>query len=277
MFKRIFVTFFFILLSGCSAIDLITPDEEPDEKANLSAAELYHEAKASLDNKSYVNAIELYEALESRYPFGRYAQQSQVELAYAYYKQDEPESAIATANRFIRIHPRHNNIAYLYYLKGLINFNRGIGFLDRYLPTDQSQRDPGAALTSLDDFGTLIRRFPDSPYVADSKQRIISLKSNLALHDLNVANYYMKRQAYVAAINRSKHIIEEYQHTTAVPRALLLMVEAYQYIGMNDLAADAQRVYSLNYPDGLPPIDHPKFAHDPTLSEKIWDYLELDE
>ncbi|MBV1898402.1 MAG: outer membrane protein assembly factor BamD [Cycloclasticus sp.] len=263
-------------LAACSTMDLVTPIDTPDKTANWSAADFYDEAKKSLDDENYINAIELYEGLESRYPFGQYAQQAQIDLAFAYYKNDEPESAIATANRFIRIHPRHKNVDYLYYLKGLINFNRGIGFLERYLPTDKSQRDPGAAIESLDDFATLIRRFPNSQYVADSKQRIIALKSNLALHELNVANYYMKRKAYVAAINRAKNIIEQYQNTTAVPRALLLMVDAYQHINMNDLAADAQRVYDLNYPNGTPPLENPKYAHEKTTSEKIWEFLELD-
>ncbi len=275
--KQILLAAAFSLLSACATTDLVIPEEAPDEKANWSAANFYQEAKASLDDENYLDAIELYEDLESRYPFGEYAEQSKIDLAFAYYKNDEPESAIATANRFIRIHPRHKSIDYLYYLKGLINFNSGIGFLDRYLPTDKSQRDPGAALESLDDFATLIRRFPNSQYSEDSMQRIVALKSNLALHDLNVAKYYMKRQAYVAAINRAKHVIETYQRTTAVPRALLLMVDAYQKVGMNDLATDAQRIYNLNYPNGLPPLDSPSLAHEKTISEKIWEYLELDE
>ncbi len=275
--KQILLAAAFSLLSACATTDLVIPEEAPDEKANWSAANFYQEAKASLDDEDYLDAIELYEDLESRYPFGEYAEQSKIDLAFAYYKNDEPESAIATANRFIRIHPRHKSIDYLYYLKGLINFNSGIGFLDRYLPTDKSQRDPGAAIESLDDFATLIRRFPNSQYSEDSMQRIVALKSNLALHDLNVAKYYMKRQAYVAAINRAKHVIETYQRTTAVPRALLLMVDAYQKVGMNDLATDAQRIYNLNYPNGLPPLDSPSLAHEKTISEKIWEYLELDE
>ena len=270
--KKAFLILMLASLSACSTMDLVTPIDTPDKTANWSAADFYDEAKKSLDDENYINAIELYEGLESRYPFGQYAQQAQIDLAFAYYKNDEPESAIATANRFIRIHPRHKNVDYLYYLKGLINFNRGIGFLERYLPTDKSQRDPGAAIESLDDFATLIRRFPNSQYVADSKQRIIALKSNLALHELNVANYYMKRKAYVASINRAKNIIEQYQNTTAVPRALLLMVDAYQHINMNDLAADAQRVYDLNYPNGTPPLENPKYAHEKTTSEKIWSF-----
>jgi len=275
--KLFLLTIFCITLNACSLLDAVSPENNADEQAGWSAADFYQQAKAELDSENYGKAIELYEALESRYPFGSYAQQAQIDLAFSYYKNDEPESAIATANRFIRIHPRHKSIDYIYYLKGLINFNRGIGLLERFLPTDKSQRDPGAAIESLDDFASLIRRFPNSQYVADSKQRIISLQSNLALHDLNVAKYYMKRKAYIAVINRTKHIIEAYPKTTAVPRALQLMVRAYQQIGMNDLAADAQRIYDLNYPNGLPPINNPEFAQEKTTSEKVWEYLELDQ
>jgi len=258
-------------------LDTLNSDDDINKKANWSAADFYNEAKTAMSDERYEKAIELYESLESRYPFGQYAQQAQVDLAFAYYKNDEAESAIATANRFIRIHPRHQDVDYLYYLKGLINFNRGIGFLERYLPSDKTQRDPGTAMESLDDFATLIRRFPNSQYATDAKQRMIALRANLGLHDLNVANYYMKRKAYVAVINRTKHIIEKYPKTTAVPRALLLMNRAYTLIGMNDLAADTLRVYNFNYPNGLPPIDNPKIAYEKTFSEKVWDYFELDE
>ncbi len=275
--KPFLLLIFCLTLNACSILEEMSPENDLDEQAGWSAADFYQQAKTELDEENYGKAIELYEALESRYPFGSYAQQAQIDLAFAYYKNDEPESAIATANRFIRIHPRHTSVDYIYYLKGLINFNRGIGLLERFLPTDKSQRDPGAAVESMDDFATLIRRFPKSQYVADSKQRIISLQSNLALHDLNVARYYMKRKAYIAVINRAKHIIEAYPKTTAVPRALLLMTDAYRQIGMNDLAADAQRIYSLNYPNGLPPIDNPKLAQEKTTSEKVWQYLELDQ
>ena len=265
-----------IILGACSVMDLVEAPDEEDIRASWSAADFYKEAKADLDDEAYLTAIELYEALEIRYPFGAYAEQAQIDLTYAYYKSGEADSAIATADRFIRIHPRHENVDYIYYLKGLINFNRGIGFLERYLPTDKSQRDAGSAVEATNDFETLIRRFPNSQYVADSKQRLIALRSNLALYDLNVADYYMKREAYVAVVNRAQHIVDHYPRTTAVPRALLLMTQAYQKLGMNKLATDAQRVYDFNYPNGLPPIENPKYSREETTSEKIWEFLELD-
>lgn len=274
--KSVFILFLAITMSACSMIDVFSYDEDVNTKVGWSAADYYNDAKSDLDNASYERAIENYEALEIRYPFGRYAEQGQIDLAYAYYKHSEPDSALATASRFIRIHPKHKNIDYMYYLKGLINFNRGIGFLERYLPTDTSQRDSGAAKESKGDFETLIRRFPNSAYAADSKQRIIALRTNLALYNLNVADYYMRRGAYLAVVNRSQHIIEEYQRTTAVPRALLIMIEAYKKLDMNDLAVDAQRVYDLNYPNGLPPLQNPSYARKKSTAEKVWDYLELD-
>lgn len=276
LFKQVSSVLALVLLTGCAALNHFSSDEDDSNRANWSAAKFYTEAKTELDDDNYPSAIELYESLESRYPFGQYAQQAQIDLAYAYYHNDEPESALATANRFLRIHPRHESVEYIYYLKGLINFNRDIGFLERYIPTDKSQRDPGAAVESLEDFSALLRRFPNSKYAADSKQRIIALRSNLALLELNVAEYYMKREAYIAAINRCKFILEQFQNTTAVPRALLLMMNAYQKAGMQGLASNTQRIYDANYPNGLPPLINPKYAKARTTAEKVWDYLEFD-
>lgn len=272
-FKQILFVLAFTLLSGCA---IFGSDDDNDKRTNWSAAKFYNEAKASLDDESYGDAIELYESLESRYPFGQYAQQAQIDLTYAYYKNDEPESALATANRFLRIHPRHQSVEYIYYLKGLINFNRDIGFIEQYIPTDKSQRDPGAAVESMEDFAALLRRFPNSKYAEDARQRIVSLKSTLAFHELNVAEYYMKRDAYIAAINRCKFIIEEYPNTTAVPRALLQMIEAYQKAGMLDLAANVQYIYDINYPNGMPPVQNPKYAQKKTAAEEFWNFLEFD-
>ncbi|ORU89851.1 MAG: competence protein ComL [Cycloclasticus sp. symbiont of Poecilosclerida sp. M] len=264
-------------MSACAGLELLPSPfaEEEDKTANWSAGDYYKEAKKQMDDENYTAAIELFQKLEARYPFGTYAQQSQVDLAYSYYKDSEPDSALSTANRFIRVYPRYENIDYLYYLKGLINFNRGIGLFERYLPTDKTQRDPGATSRSLGDFETLLRRFPNSQYAADSKQRIIALHSNLALYDLNVAQYYMKRGAYIAVVNRCKNIIEKYPKTTAVPRALLLMSDAYKRLGMADLAKYSQRVYNLNYPKGMPPL-YKVDDREKTSAESVWEYLELD-
>jgi len=232
-----------LALSGCSLVP-----EQIDVTENWSASKFYAEAKRALGDGDFETAIKYFEQLESRFPFGKYAQQAQVEIAYAYYKYDEPESALIAADRFIKLHPRHPNVDYLYYLKGLVNFNAGKDLISKYLPQDPTQRDPGTARASFDDFGTLIRKYPDSKYAEDARQRMLFLRNNIAEYEIHVANYYMKRQAYIAASNRAKYVVENFQKTTAVPKALLVMVNAYNAMGLNDLANDANRVLQKNYP-----------------------------
>lgn len=242
---------FLLAAGGCSKF--IT--EEKDETKDWSAKELYTAAKRELDEKSYEKAINYYEILEARYPFGRYAQQAELEIAYAYYKYDEPDSAIAAADRFIKLHPRHENVDYAYYLKGLVNFNRGERFLDRVFKQDPSERDTQTARQAYNDFSTLVKQFPNSRYAKDASQRMIFLRNNLAQHEIHVADYYMRRKAYVAAANRGKYVVENYQGTPAVADALEVMYRAYTKLEMNDLAADARRVLQLNYPDRAGKLD----------------------
>ncbi len=229
--------------AGCG----IFPKADPT--VDWSAQKLYTEAKASLTSGDYEQAIKYFRLLEARYPFGRYAQQAQLEVAYAHYKYDEPEAAIAAAERFIQLYPRHPNVAYAYYLKGLANYNRGKGLVERYVPQDPSERDPGAALQAFQDFSELIKRYPDSKYAKDAAQRMVFLRNNLAQHEVHVANYYLRRRAYVAAANRAKYVIESYQRTPAVPEALVIMAKAYKLLGLDQRSNDALRVLRLNFPD----------------------------
>lgn len=238
-----------VVFSGCSLLP-----EQIDPTKNWSASKLYSEAKAALDQGDYETAIKYYESLEARYPFGRYAQQAALEAAYAYYKYDEPDSAIATVERFINTYPQHPHMDYAYYLKGLINFNRNSGLVERYLPHDPTQRDSAAARQSFNDFAELVKRFPNSKYAEDARQRMIYLRNNLAQYEVNVAKHYMRRDAYVAAVNRAKYVIEHYQQTPAVADALAILAEAYTKMGIQDLAADSLRVLELNYPN------HPALA-----------------
>ncbi len=235
------------LLAGVSACGFFADKDDPT--VGWSAKRLYEEARAALDTGNYQTAIEYYEKLDSRYPFGPHAQQGHLEIVYAYYKGDEPASAIAAADRFIKLHPRHPNVDYVYYIKGLTNFNQGRGILSGLLPTDDSQRDPGAARQAFEDFSELVQRFPESEYSADAAQRMVYLRNNLAEYELHVARYYMRRKAYVAAANRAKYVIENYQRTPSVSDALVLMANAYREMELYDLAADALRVLELNYPE----------------------------
>jgi outer membrane protein assembly factor BamD len=259
-----------LLLPACGLL----PEEE-DKTKDWSASKFYSEASAELADANYEQAIRYYEMLEARYPFGRYAMQSQLDVAYAYYKYDEPESAIAAADRFIKLNPRNPHVDYAYYLKGLVNFNRNIGFFDRFVPFDASQRDPGAARQSFDDFGALVRRFPESKYAADARQRMVFLRNTLAQHEINVGDYYMRRGAYVAAANRARYVLENHPRTPAVRGALQMLGAAYEKMGLDDLAADARRVLAYNEERGT-------FAEfdaqvvEKSFGRKVWDYLELD-
>jgi len=232
------------LLAGCSVFG-----EKPDKTKGLTVDELYNRARDRLDTGYYDGAIEFYELLQNRFPFGPYAQQAQLELAYAYYKSEKTAEALAAVDRFIKLYPSHPHMDYAYYLRGLANFNTGKGLTQRYLPIDHSQRDQGASLRSFQDFGELIKRFPDSEYVADSRKRMIYLRNILAKHEVNVANYYMRRGAYVAAANRARHVIENFQQTPAMPDALVVMAQAYKVMEMEDLAEDTVRVLEMNYPN----------------------------
>ncbi|MDE1168132.1 MAG: outer membrane protein assembly factor BamD [Pseudomonas sp.] len=216
---------------------------------NLSEVELYQQAQADLDNHSYTSATAKLKALDSRYPFGRYADQAQLELIYANYKNSEPEAAKSAAERFIRLHPQHPNVDYAYYLKGLTSFDQDRGLLARFLPLDMTKRDPGAARDSYNEFAQLTSRYPNSRYSPDAKQRMVYLRNLLASYEIHVADYYLTRQAYVAAANRGRYVVENFQETPSVGDGLAVMVEAYQRLHLDDLAATSLETLKLNYPN----------------------------
>ncbi|NNF97197.1 MAG: outer membrane protein assembly factor BamD [Halobacteria archaeon] len=231
-------------LHGCSS----SPDAD-DPTAGWTAEEIYDEAKAELDNGQYETAIQLYERLESRFPYGIYAERAQLEAAYAYYKYNEPESAILAADRFIKLHPNHPKVAYAYYLRGLASFDADQSFMNRVFRQDPTERDPKAARRAFAYFGELVRKFPNSEYSREAINRMYDLRDGLAKYEVHVINYYLKRKAYVAVVNRASYILNNYQNTPYVPDALGAMVVAYHEMGLDDLATDALRVLQLNYPD----------------------------
>jgi len=229
------------LTAACSSTPVV------DE--NLSETELYQQSQEHLENESYTSAVATLKALESRYPFGRYAEQAQLELVYAYYKNMEPEAAKSAAERFIRLHPQHPNADYAYYLKGLASFDKDRGLMARFLPLDMTKRDPGAARDSFNEFAQLVNRYPNSRYAPDAKARMVYLRNLLAAYEIHVAHYYLKRQAYVAAANRGRYVVENLQETPAVGDGLAVMTEAYQRLGLDDLAATSLATLKLNYPE----------------------------
>jgi outer membrane protein assembly factor BamD len=231
-------------VSGCSLL----PDQADETKA-WSANKLYGSAKANLDEGNFTKAIELFEKLEARYPYGPYAQQAQLDVAYAYYKDNEPISAIAACDRFIKLHPNHPNVDYAYYLRGLANFNEDQGLLAGLGDQDMSERDPRAAKEAFEAFRDLTTRFPESKYTADALSRMRYLVNALASHEVHVARYYYKRGAYVAAANRGKYVLEHYQQAPALEEALYLMVQSYDKLGLATARDDAQKVLKHNFPN----------------------------
>lgn len=261
------------VLSGCSLL----PKEE-DKTKDWSAQQFYSEASFAMSDGDYETAIKYYEGLESRFPFGRFAMQAQLDVAYAYYKNDERESSIAAADRFIKLHPRNPYVDYAYYLKGLVNFTRNLTFINRFVPTDSSQRDPGSTLDAFIDFAELVRRFPESKYATDARKRMVYLRNNLARNEIHVARYYMKRGAYLAAVNRGITVVEKYQRTPSVKEAMTIMVTAYDKLGLKQLSTDTQRVLALNEAKGTftQSIEEAQADEDKSLGRAVWDYLELD-
>ncbi len=237
------LAFFVLALAGCGLL----PDQI-DETAGWSANKLYAEAKDAMSEGAYDKAIKYFEKLEARYPYGRYAQQAQLEVAYAYFRQQEAASAIAACERFIRLHPNHPNVDYAYYLKGLANFNEDLGLLGYVSNQDLTERDPRAARESFDAFKELVAKFPESRYAADATARMKYLVNALASHEVHVARYYLNRGAYVAAVNRAQFALKTYAEAPANEEGLFIVIKAYDLLGMNDLRDDAERVMRKNFP-----------------------------
>jgi outer membrane protein assembly factor BamD len=228
-------------LGGCSSFG-----KKKEESATPEA--LYERATKLLNDGSYDPSIKVFEALTARFPFSDAARQSRLDLIYAYYRAHEKESAIDAADTFIRENPTHPRIDYAYYMKGLVHFERSPNFLERWFNVDLSERPPQDARKSFDAFGRVVSQYPASDYAADARQRMIYLRNRLAEYEIHVANYYVRRGAYVAALDRVRYVIETYDGAPAMRRALEISVECYRALGLTSLAADSQKVLAANFP-----------------------------
>ena len=256
---------FGVLLASCGLLP-----EAQDETRGWSAQKLYTEAKSELNNRNYETAIKYYQKLESRYPYGRFAQQAQIEIAYAYYKDGELAQATAATERFIKLHPNHPNVDYAYYLKGLVNFNDDLGWFGYISGQDLSERDSKAARDSFDAFKDLVTRYPESRYTPDAIERMNYLVNAMAASEIHVARYYVRRGAYVAAANRVQFSLKTYPTAPANEEGLVILVSAYDAMGMKDLRDDAERVLMKNFPNS------PYLKGDPRKGKvpwwQIWNY-----
>ena len=236
------------LPSGCAWLPFIG-DDEPDLELETSEQALYRRAQAGLRTGNYSQSITHLERLEARFPFGRYAEQAQLELIYANHMSRDLDAAEAAADRFIRLHPQHANVDYAYYMRGLVALGRGRAASGRFLRTDAAHRDVSNVRQAFLHFNEVATRFPASDYAKDAQQRMIHLRNVLAGSEVHIATYYLGRGAFVAAANRARHVVENYSRTPAVPDALAVLVEANWKLGLTDAADDALAVLALNFPD----------------------------
>ena len=229
------------LLSACAS--------KPDEAPERTEAEQYREARESMESNNYVTAVDRLKELEARFPYGRYAEQAQLELIYAQFRlQDYPQTVVA-AQRFMRSYPAHPRLDYALYMRGLASYNLDIGLAARYFPIDVAARDPGEQLQSFRDFSELLNRYPDSQYVADARQRMIAVRNRMAELELYAARYYVKRQAYVAANNRARYIIENYPTATVTEEALIILAETFRFLELKKGSQDAIAMLRTNFPE----------------------------
>ena len=247
-----------VMIGGCGLLP-----EKIDETKNWSASKLYAEARDELRTGNYDSAIKYFEKLEARFPFGTYAQQAQMEVAYAHYRQGEQAQALGAAERFIKLHPNHPNVDYMYYLRGLTNFNDKVSIFNFISEQDPTERDPKAAREAFDSFKQLVERFPDSVYAPDSRVRMRYLVNAIAQHEVHVAKYYYRRGAYVASVERAQFAVKEYPNAPATEEALYVMTRSYDAMGMADLRDDTDRVMKKNFPNS-------EFYGGPKASKPWW-------
>jgi len=256
-----------LTLSACSG-----NDEQPDIAADSGEEQMYAEAQRYLRNGNFDLAVKSLQLLESRFPFGKFAEQAQLELIYAHYNAYEHEAAVEAADRFIRLHPQHPSVDYAFYMKGLAAYTGNEDIFARFLPTDRTKRDTTQAREAFAEFSQLLSRFPDSPYAADAKARMVALRNMLARSEIAVANYYLRRGAYLAAANRGRYVVENFQRTPAVADALAVMAQGYLLLGMKDLAQDSIDVLAMNFPDHPSVDDNGEFVSDfdTELAQRSW-------
>jgi outer membrane protein assembly factor BamD len=227
------------LLAGCGPRNDVIRDTGPQS--------IYDAGVRAMDSNNYQAAITYFQQLESRYPFSNLTRQAQLDMIYVYWRDHQPESAIDAAEQFERENPTHPRLDYCLYMKGVVYFDQAPNVLEKLFKVDLTQRPPKDTMLAFSSFQELMRRFPDSGYASDARERMVFLRNRLAAYENHVANFYMERGAFVAAANRAKYAVEHYSGAPQLEESLQIMVDAYQRLGMDDLAADAQRVLNASF------------------------------
>ena len=235
-----------VSVAGCSSS---ADNEEKAVLANMGAQQLYERAKQSMEVGNFSAAAQTLSALDSRYPFGPLSHQVQLDLIYSYYKSGKNEETIATIDRFIRLNPNHSDVDYAYYMRGLTNMEADSNLFQELMNIDRTDRDPSMSREAFEDFRRLIQQYPESKYAVDARKRMLHIKDRLARYEIAIARFYMRRQAYVAAANRGRYVIEHFPDTTQVQQALEIMVSSYEQLGLDELRENALKTLRLNYPD----------------------------
>ena len=249
MIRKYLATYLLVasFLQGCSFLDKML--EEEDTTVGLTAAQLYQEGKEFLNLEDFNNAIRYFEVLESRFPFGKYSTQAMLDLSYAYYASDQRDQSIVEVNRFIRLYPNHPEVSYAYYLRALANFDKDANVLTRFFGYDPSRYDVTALKESFNDFSIVVNKYPNTKYAEDSLNRLVYIRNQIARSELYIAEYYNKRSAHVAAIERIKYMLENYGGTPSTEKGLLILIDSYNSLNMRQLAFDTARVLKKNYPE----------------------------
>jgi outer membrane protein assembly factor BamD len=248
-----------VALTGCGRRDNLVKDAGP--------AKLYENGKKAMDSSDYATAVKVYQALQARYPFSPETRQAQLDLVYLYYKSGQTEQAIDAAEAFERENPTHPRVDYCMYMRGRVYFDQEANFLEKFFRTDMSKRPPKQTMKSFSTFQELIRRFPDSEYAPDARQRMVFLRNRLTRYENYVATYYVNRGAYIAAINRAKYALEHYPGAPELEKTMTIMITAYDKVGMKDLATDAKRVYAATWGGGAQPTQRAAQAEPPAETE----------
>ena len=241
---------FRLLLIALLPVGLLACAGNKEEKSEVqNITEAYEDAKLSIERGNYQRGIQVFEIIQARFPFSDLARQIQLELMYAYYKSGRREEAVEAADTFMRENPIHPRVDYALYIRGLAYYEEDPGFLERWFKKDVTQRPPKDVMLAYSSLRQLVERFPTSEYAADAEERMVAIKNRLADYENHVADYYLRRGAYVAAVNRAKGALEQFNGATGNARSLQIMAEAYEKLGMEDLAADTRRVLRENFPN----------------------------
>lgn len=235
-----------VSVAGCSSSD---DAEEKAALANMGAQQMYERAKDSMAAGNFTAAANTLSALDSRYPFGPLSHQVQLDLIYSYYKSGKIDETVATIDRFIRLNPNHSDVDYAFYMRGLVNMEADTNLFQELMNIDRADRDPAKSRQAFEDFRRLIQQYPDSKYAADAQKRMVFIKNRLARYEIAIARFYMRREAFVAAANRGRYVIEHYPDSDQLQQALEIMVSSYEQLGLTELRDNAMKTLKLNYPD----------------------------